>query len=260
MRTCPQPARSGPQRSATDLAHETLTRQVLLCELYPGTELREAEIAARLGVSRTPVREALNRLVHDGFVEVRPRQGYRVTEVTLAAVHEVFELAAVLEPTIVALACERATPRALESFRELALTATPADFHDAVAHEHNVHVTLAGLSGNQRLARTMRQVQAELQRILVLALGEVASYAGPKSDHSDLFAALTDRDPERARQLVSAETDEQRHQVMDALFRGMSAVPLSVGQGASADPGVEPTRGARSRSSSRGARGAFGMS
>ena len=79
-------------RSGTDEAYDHLKRRILLCDLVPGEELREASLAESTGFGRTPIREALRRLVQERFVEVRPRQGYRVAPITLASVHDVFEL------------------------------------------------------------------------------------------------------------------------------------------------------------------------
>ena len=96
--------------SATDIAYRALRDEILRCELAPGSRVVEGEIAERLGMSKTPVKKALGMLIHEGFVEVRPRHGYQVTEITLADVQEVYQLRQILEPAAAELAATNATP------------------------------------------------------------------------------------------------------------------------------------------------------
>ncbi len=219
-------APGGQRRSATDVAYDALKRQVLVCQLGPGAELREAMLATKLGVSRTPVREALNRLVHDGLVEVRPRQGYRVTDVTLAGVHEVFELRLVLEPTIVAMAAERYPSHDGVDPRAVACLASNTDsFEDEIAADHDLHVRLAELSGNRYMARSMRQLLAEMQRILYLSLAPAD--LGLRHQHDELCTAVTTGEVDLARRLVIDELEQTRQQVLDAIITRRPGVSLA---------------------------------
>ncbi len=218
--------RAPARRSATDLAYEVLKRQVLICEIGPGTELREADLATALGVSRTPVREALNRLVYDGFVEVRPRQGYRVTDVTLAAVHEVFELRSQLEPVVVTLAVERASAEQLALLREHAHAPRPTTFEDCITQDHQLHELLADLSGNRRMAKVMRQLLAEMQRVLFLSLSGRSEGGVLNHHHPQLWAAIEARDAVLAQELTVAEIEANRQRVLTALIERMPHVSL----------------------------------
>src|ERR671913_1770274 len=107
---------AGPIRSYTvaDLAYERIRGLVLSGELAPGTRLGQVELAERLGISRTPVREALRRLGGEGLVEGHSNHGFRVTDLGLDAVLRRLEVRAILEPGIAALAAGRRTARDLD--------------------------------------------------------------------------------------------------------------------------------------------------
>ncbi len=227
-----------PRPTATTAAYEALKRKVLICELGPGMELRENDLARTLAMSRTPVREALNRLVHDGLVEVRPRQGYRVTDVTLAGVHEVFELREVLEPSIVALVAQRADLDALARLRA-ELGAAPADtLENSITSDHELHVALGDLSGNRYMARTMRHLLAELQRVLFLSLSEGHAPLEVEDHHAALFDALAARDSAAARHAVLEESRQMRQRIVEAILARMPDVSLDTGR--SVVPGAGP--------------------
>src|SRR3954452_7882627 len=109
-------------RSSTS-AERTLAslRELILDgDLRPGTRLGEGELAARLGVSRTPVREALTRLAAEGLVEIAPNRGARVATWTVAELEGVFDLRMSLEPQLTGFAVARATPEDVAELEELA--------------------------------------------------------------------------------------------------------------------------------------------
>ncbi len=218
-----------PRPTATTTAYEALKRKVLVCELGPGTELRENDLASALALSRTPVREALNRLVHDGLVEVRPRQGYRVTDVTLAGVNEVFELREALEPAIVALVAQRADAQALTRLRQEIAVAGRDTLEDAITADHALHTALADLSNNRYMARTMRHLLAELQRILFLSLSDGGARLDLSAHHDALFDALLAGDSAAARQALLVESTQMRQRIVEAIMTRLPDVSLQSG-------------------------------
>ena len=99
---------------------DSLREAILHGDLRPGSRLGEVELAERLGVSRTPVREALSRLAAEGLVEIAPNRGARVATWTVAELEGVFELRAALEPQLTGFAVARATPQDVDALDELA--------------------------------------------------------------------------------------------------------------------------------------------
>jgi DNA-binding GntR family transcriptional regulator len=214
--------------TATEGAYEHLKHLILTGALAPGEELREGALTTSSGFGRTPVREALRRLVQEGFVEVRPRQGYRVSVVTLASVRDLFEMRLLLEPAAAELAATRATQEELAALHELAHESyVPGDPHSYarfLAHNREFHVRVARVAGNERLARTLQVLLEEMQRLFFISLsgrdGDTASEL--VHEHHELHDALLARDAARARQVVIDQIEASRARVMAGLLAGAS--------------------------------------
>ncbi|RKN12839.1 GntR family transcriptional regulator [Streptomyces radicis] len=213
---------AGQRATATDSAHQHLKHLILTGELAPGEELREVALSESTGFGRSPVREALRRLVQEGFVEVRPRQGYRVATVTLASVRDLFEMRLLLEPTAVELAARRAPREELEALHALAhRTYVPGDtasYEAFLQDNREFHVRIARASGNERLARTLQVLLEEMQRLFFIGLGDRDSASEMMHEHHDLHDALLARDGDRARAIVIAQIETTRGRVLEGLI------------------------------------------
>jgi DNA-binding GntR family transcriptional regulator len=209
------------RRPAAERAYRVLRRQILDCELEPGSQLREAAVADRTGFGRTPVREALQRLVREGLVEVRARQGYRVTPITLDDVQHVFELRLVLEPMAVELAIARSSDQELAALRPLAeathRTTEGGTYERYLTGHLAFHMAIAERSGNPRLARAIHELLAERQRLAFLVARSRRRDAEPEVEHHDLYDAIVERDTERAKRIVVEQIELHRKRVIDAL-------------------------------------------
>lgn len=208
-------------RSGTDEAYDYLKRRILLCELAPGEELREGALAESTGIGRTPIREALRRLVQEGFVDVRPRQGYRVSPITLASVHDVFELRLLLEPAAVELAIRRAPREAITALHDLAharyVHGDQESYERFIVDNLNLHVQIAESTGNQRLAHMLRNLLEEMQRLFFLSLDARDSSIEQMHEHHELYDAMLAGDVETARRIVVDQIEQSRQRVIDAL-------------------------------------------
>jgi DNA-binding GntR family transcriptional regulator len=207
---------------AAHQAYEHLKQLILTNDLTPGTELREAQLTQVSGFGRTPVREALRRLVQDGLVEVRPRQGYRVAPVTLDRVRELFEMRMLLEPVAAELAATRASQADLDDLAALARQTYPASdvggYERFLADNREFHARMAEAAGNAILARTLRTLLEEMQRLFFISLGSTATEQ--LHEHHGLYDALLDRDPARARSIVEDQITSSRERVLQSLLAG----------------------------------------
>ncbi|HEX6351498.1 GntR family transcriptional regulator [Actinophytocola sp.] len=212
--------------SQTEVAYGHLKHLILTGALAPGEELRESALAESSGYGRTPIREALRRLVQEGFVEVRPRQGYRVSVVTLASVRDLFEMRLLLEPAAAELAATRASQEELAALHELAhesyVPGDPESYERFLQHNREFHVRVARAAGNERLARTLQVLLEEMQRLFFISLpgrdGDTASEL--VHEHHELHDALLARDAARARQVVIDQIEASRARVMAGLLAG----------------------------------------
>lgn len=208
--------------SATDKAYRILRDEILRCELPPGTRVVEGDIAARLEMSKTPVKKALGMLVHEGFVEVRPRHGYQVTEITLADVQEIYQLRQILEPAAAELAAANATPEQLQTLRAL-VEGQPDDSHeDTIARVLMFHEVLAAASGNARLAATLGSLLDEMQRLMSIGLDIEESIAEHADEHRDLLDALLKGNHHTARRIAEQQVETGRMRMFDAILASLT--------------------------------------
>src|SRR3954454_6868925 len=142
--------------SVVDLAYEHLRALVLSGEVAPGARLGQVELAERLGISRTPVREALRRLSAEGLVDFSPNRGFRTADLGLDAVVRRLEVPLLLEPGIARLAASRRTDADLAALRS-AITREERARTGLAAHDasRDFHFALARATGNDEHARVL---------------------------------------------------------------------------------------------------------
>src|ERR671927_1451486 len=186
-------ARSGAG-SLARRAYEALKQDILTCELAPGVQILEGELAARYGTSKTPVREALNRLGQEGLVQVLPRRGYLVAPITLRDVQEVFQLRLLLETAAAELAAEHITEEGLRQLK--ALVGMRYTYRDRASYarflraNREFHVAVAEASGNRRMAQFVGKLLEDMERILHLGLDLRDSAEEMAAEHGELVDAL----------------------------------------------------------------------
>ena len=201
-------------RSVADLAYERIRGLVLSGELAPGTRLGQVELAERLGISRTPVREALRRLGGEGLVEGHSHRGFRVSDLGLDAVLRRLEVRAILEPGIAALAAERRTGRDLDLMREAIADEEEArdgiEAHDA---SRRFHIALARASGNEELVRVIESLWlVEVgRRLLFRRSAEPDWQRTDASEHREVLAAIHEGRASDAERLMAGHVRRAVH-------------------------------------------------
>jgi DNA-binding GntR family transcriptional regulator len=142
-------------RSVVDQVHDDLLERIVAGELAPGSRLRQEALAAELGVSRTPLREALARLVSEGLVEFVPNRGATVAHRDFTDMEEAWRARIVLEPGAARLAAERRDPNEVERLRETVRRQREVadDLSASFAVNRDFHLALVAASGNAHLLR-----------------------------------------------------------------------------------------------------------
>ncbi len=192
------------------LHHAVVTRiRDLVTEgkLAPGARIHEGQLGQQLGVSRTPLREALKVLASEGLVDLVPGRGALVSTLTPKAVRDMLEVMEALEALAGRLACQNATDGAIAEVRRL---------HDDMVRLYRardrltyfkqnqlIHSSIIALGGNESLVLVHGTLQARMKRIRFLGHSEPENWAGAVAEHEEMIAALEARDGERlARALV----------------------------------------------------------
>ena len=220
-------------RLLAERAYEALKRDIISCKLRPGQAIVETELASTYGMSKTPIREALNLLRKEGFVQILPRRGTLVKPIDVTDVQHTFLLRMLLEPEAAALAAVRATGAQLRQLRELA-TATESSGARAVSEQRDLlranrlfHVAIAEASGVSRLAAVIASLHEEIERFYNAERPRVPG-APVGKHHHDLLEALVAGDADLARSLMVERIRASRQHLIDAIIGEPGVAGLSV--------------------------------
>jgi DNA-binding GntR family transcriptional regulator len=204
------------------LVCDELRRLVVTGELPPGTRLVEDRLAARLSVSRNPVREALQTLAAEGFVEILPRRGAVVAQVTAEQAEELFDVRLALESLAARLAARNATPEAvarLQAVLDHARVATDAGELDVLAASNSeFHQLVGAAGGNDYLGLLVAPMARRVQWVFRATVATRAPHSW--TEHTDLLQAIADGDEEYAAVLASAHVAAARASYRRAVSGG----------------------------------------
>ena len=188
-----------------------LRREILTGELPPGSPLKERDNAQRLGVSRTPLREAVRILGQEGLVTLRPLRSPVVANPSLAEVLDEIAVLRQLEIFSGRLACVNATPEEIEEIAALAADVAAhhadGDKVDVFDQDMRMHSAICDAGHNAALSRTYREYLARLWRIRFVSARERADAPRVLADHREMIAALRGRDPERMTAALASHLD-----------------------------------------------------
>ncbi|NED90733.1 GntR family transcriptional regulator [Streptomyces sp. SID11233] len=208
--TVPKLERPGPLR---EQVYGALLELITTRVLRPGRHLVESELAGRLGVSRQPVREALQRLDTEGWVDLRPAQGAFVHEPTEEEADQLLSVRTLLAAEAARLAAAHSGTEGIAALEELCATGERAAADDdaelAATTDAAFHAKVMELAGNAVLAGLAGQVdrRARWYRAPVAGQRGATLWAG----HRSLTAAISSRDEQRAAAIVRARTERGRH-------------------------------------------------
>jgi DNA-binding GntR family transcriptional regulator len=208
--TTPIPTRA--TGSATGLrraqAYEVIRSLIVKGELLQGTVITEAELVRRLGMSRTPVREALRQLQAEGYLWPAEGRGYAIPVLGEDDLRDLYTVRASLEGLAAEHAAARLTRMDLARLEDLYDTMQAAqsrrDDDELAQLNSQFHDAVAVASGNRYLQGMLGQIQDAFERFRLTALAQPGRREQAHLEHGELIAALRDRDPERARELASA--------------------------------------------------------
>jgi len=189
---------------ASDRAYEALREDIIEWRLRPGAVLAEVEQSERLGVSRTPVREALSRLTAEGLTTAAGGRGVVVTDISLESIDELFELRETLEVRAAALAAERGEPAIFAQLhQQLLLAPELLSEQDPARHEYYALVSqldeaIDAAISNSYLANAMRGLRVHLVRVRRLAADDSARLHAAAAEHAAIAEAISAGNPRLA--------------------------------------------------------------
>lgn len=189
-------------RSLRDEAYETIKRRIIMCAFRPGEALSEAAVSASLGLGRTPVRQAFDRLMRDGLVEVLPRKGIIVRPISHDEVRDMVDVRLVNEGFCARLAAERATPRVIaalaDNVRQGGEAATARDIEMLMRLDAAFHATISAAARNQVLGEILRTLHEHAQRVWFVSLRAPEHHRRVVDEHASIVDALRAGDADAA--------------------------------------------------------------
>jgi DNA-binding GntR family transcriptional regulator len=187
-------------RSSAGRAYDVLKRQLLRGTIKPGQRIVVEEVCSRLGVSRTPVREALVALDREGLVQTVPRRGYFAREISFREALDAYQLRMILEPIATALAARRIGQKELDVLRRLIDSSAggTSDIGTLLEMNRSFHVLIAKSAGNERLARVMADLMDDMERLVYVEFDAQHTPSDWRNEHLSIVDSLESRDPDRA--------------------------------------------------------------
>ena len=204
-----------------DVVFNTLRQAILRGELKPGERLMEIQLANKLGVSRTPIREAIRKLELEGLVLMIPRRGAVVAEITEKSLHDVLEVRGALEELAVDLACDRITEEDIERLREAAKEFEEVSKNDDVTAlaeaDVKFHDIIYLATENQRLIQLLYNLREQMYRYRVEYLKRQEVHVTLFAEHEHIIECIVKHDKVEAKRAISTHIDNQMISVTDTI-------------------------------------------
>jgi DNA-binding GntR family transcriptional regulator len=212
----------------SERAYAEIRRMIIRLELAPGDVVREESLQRELGIGRTPIREALQRLARDQFVTVMPRRGMLVSSIDVSELSMLFETRAVMEPYTARLACMRGSDADWDEMeRVIEASATAVGDEALLEVDRRCHEIIWNAAGNRFLTDTLDVLYAQSDRVWHMYLADVADTRHAVHEHADILEVLRSGDADASAGAVEAHVKSFDAQVRAAVTRRLHP-PLAV--------------------------------
>lgn len=216
------------QADSVDRVYDAVKTLAIDYRFKPGERINEVELAASLSLSRTPVREALNRLVRDGFMHFVPNRGFYARDITPEGVQELYELRAAIERAAFRLACERASDEEIsaavaiwENNSEL----TPETNWTLMAEaDEAFHVAIVSLAKNSRMLAALESVNSLIRFFRRIDLETPRRRGGTFKEHAAIIDCLRKRNAEKGGELLERHVILSSAHAVDVTKEGLARI------------------------------------
>jgi DNA-binding GntR family transcriptional regulator len=213
--------------SLSEQAFQAIRRMIVTLELAPGAVVRDDLLQQQLGLGRTPIREALQRLVRDQFVTIIPRRGMYVSSIDVSELSTLYETRAILEPYVMRLACARGRSADWEAMAAALARATAhSTSTELLEIDRECREIVWAAAGNRFLTDTLDMLYAQSDRLWHLYLADVAALDEVIAEHRAIHEALVAGDGERAAALIESHMRAFNDKIGDAVRRRLES-PLA---------------------------------
>ncbi|MBO4852532.1 MAG: GntR family transcriptional regulator [Schwartzia sp.] len=215
------PIRLDSYQPLREVVCETLRDAVRRGVLQPGERLMEIQLAEELGVSRTPVREAIRKLEMEGYVIMMPRRGTYVADLSIRDVNEVFEIRTSLESLASGLAAERITEDELEKLQrllvEIGAHIKNGDMESIVRTDTEFHDLLYQASRNKRLVGIISNLREQLTRFRTTSMSYPGRLKATLEEHRNIVEAIAQGDEKAARKAAEHHMEKSEQTLLESM-------------------------------------------
>ena len=204
-----------------DVVFNTLRQAILKGELEPGERLMEIQLAERLGVSRTPIREAIRKLELEGLVLMIPRKGAEVAKISARSLRDVLEVRRALEELAIELACQRMTEedlgelqKAQDEFKKAIADGDAMRIAETDEHYHDV---IYSGTQNAKLIQMLNNLREQMYRYRLEYLKDTGSHERLNSEHREIYEGIKKGDKEAVSAAIGTHIDNQRDAILAAI-------------------------------------------
>ena len=204
-----------------DVVFNTLRQAILRGELKPGERLMEIQLANKLGVSRTPIREAIRKLELEGLVLMIPRKGAEVAEITEKSLKDVLEIRRALEDLAVRLACEKITKEELKELKiagdDFKKVLKSQDITEVAEADVRFHDVIYVATDNPKLIQLLNNFREQMYRFRVEYLKKAEVRPQLLAEHDEIIKYITEGNKEEASRVVTRHIENQALTVQDVI-------------------------------------------
>lgn len=226
-----QPANRKSPLSSVDRIYQQLKQMAMNYQFRPGEPLNEVELAASFGVSRTPLREVLNRLVAEGLLDFVPRRGFSCRSLDAKMIFDLYEVRCGLEIMSVKLATDRASDLELKHLHQFwqasAQTFMQRSPIECARCDEQFHEQIAALSQNIELLRSLQAINARVHYLRLISMEQSHYRRTTCDEHQLILAALLDRDQELAITCMSAHVSLRQEQLVEVIKEGIARLYMN---------------------------------
>lgn len=206
--------------------YNSLKARAVGFEFRPGERINEGTVARELDASRTPLREALNRLVAEQLIEFRPGQGFFCRALDPKSIFELYEMREIIETAAARRACQRGSASGIAALRDRletdGLTTAGLTIREVVARDEAFHLGIAQLAGNAEIVHHLDRINERIRFIRWIDMGQRVRTT--KSEHLKIMAALEARDSERAAAVLETHVMRRLDEIVAAVREGYSNI------------------------------------
>ncbi len=197
-------------KSLKDKAYEVIRERIITCVYQPGDVVDEKALCEELNMSRTPVREALNVLAEEEFLDIMPRRAIIVSQISMKDINNIYDLRELLEPDSAAIAVRRCEQYVMNNLLKEFKNSNKLDIYQYSILDNKLHMYIAQCTGNHILVKFMDSLMSKTQRIRIISSKYEERRVKGYTEHIDIINSILEGKEDAARNAMKDHLQEAR--------------------------------------------------